>query len=304
MKKILLTSILIVSFVFCAFASEPAVVTSSLIPLALYHADFESIDLTDPPYDSSLVALPFIVKDSTFEFQDLVSSNPIKIADAVLDFSMIYTAVEDLRMLDSSGTIDVIWDYERIEDGAISFSVIYDGVNLLYSACGVSESKSIDGRVDLTVLFKTPYLVELIVDSDTTLEKGQFRVMFSYDSDSADAYLSSMTDMENISDYSVEIMLSVIPSDVLESLFGSEIYEMNPSDIRKYLEDNQMKDILDFIIFFMVASDDSRLTLGDIFSLSISTYAEIDNSGEILNLDRFVKNVIKLIDLAEDYWHY
>lgn len=305
MKKIL-SLLLIISFLSVSvFAAEPFVVLSTVSPLALYSGSMEaeSYDISlYPEYYGTPVIVPFLVKDSGLSFDDLISNNPFKVGNAIFDIIVLSSSVSDFYPLSGTGTLTITPDMSSIAEGNASVSLRYDDVSLMYQAGGYTESSSIDGISTVTLSWSGDSIFTLTVDADTTLsENGNISLDVYLDYDTLDSYLSiSGFTLSDLRPYVLEMLMTEFSPEVVSVFTGVDITNMDFDEIVSALEKRNMLDILDSLVFIIMASDDYRLSSTDPFTMCFSPKLSIDGTPrDDFDIGKIIKSCVRIYHFTE-----
>lgn len=304
MKKTVLT---ILSIMLClsAFASEPFVTISTAAPLMLYSGSMESesMDLSSVyGYSAQPVIIPFIVRDSGLSFDDLISNNPFKVAQAVVDAIVLAGSFSDFYAINGSGSVTISPDMSTIEDGIFSFQIGYDDVSMIYQAGGYSEASSIDGTSAISIIWSDDSIFTLSVDADTTLSgKGDVSIDVFLDYDTLNAYLdSSGYSLSELRPYIIEMLSAEFAPELISMLVGVDISSVSTDELIAILEERNMLDILDALTFIIMASEDYRLSSTDPFTMCFTPVLSVDGHvRDDFDLDSLIKTFVKIYHFTE-----
>ena len=145
-------------------------------------------------------------------------------------------------------------------------------------------------------------LLVLSADADTNLsEKGSVSLSFSLDEEKLDAYLGfSGMSRDELRSYAMDVLSYEMPIELISLAVGIDAVSASYSDMIRALDEADMLDILDFIGFVAIASDDARLSDTDPFTMCLIPQISVD--GAVLDVDmaKLVKDCIRLMHLAEN----
>ncbi len=297
MKKIFSLLLLCTAGLKAVFAADLAVLVASVSPLTLYQWSLEKETIV-PEYreDYSLLALPIIVADSDLETMDLLSKNPVKLFPALFEAALIYSDLEDFSPVLCSGEITVT---PKIEYGKAGAVIGYDDFDLTYSANDWTSRGRIDGTIDIDLIYKTEHLAELSIISDTTLEKGEMRLLVDFDEDAANNYLEEFgEDLDSLMMYAFAFAYPHL--DEISAELGIDLSSIvNYEDAVSILEDMEIMDVLNAAAFFMFANEYYYLSGPEAFSMVLDLTLIMD--GEEIDLGRLLKNSIKMVNFMDSF---
>ena len=291
MKKLSITILAALALCLPLFSS-PLATVASLAPLALYSGSMkeEVIDLGES-YAPSAIAMPLVLAESGFEPSGLLSPEPKEVLQSLIEGMALLATIDDLYVEEGRGVVTLAPDFSGLAEGRFSFSIVYDDVTLMYNAASVTDIGSIDGSSLLTVDLAVDPVFTLAAESDTSAGgKGSVELSVMLDIEALDAYLAfSGMEIGTIRHMLVGMLASEIPEELLSAVLGKDASGADAGVIISLLEEKDMLDLLDALIFILIASEDYRLSESDLLTLCFQPVLSID--GEVVDLD--IQRLIK-----------
>ena len=303
MKKIIATVLILAIALSLSAAAEPLVTLSSAVPGVLYamegRTEYDVSELWGE--EGCIAAFPSLASDSGLVLKDLLSESWIDQGKALWNAASLIATFYDFVLLDGSGAIRITPDIS-IEEGYASIDIEYDDVSMLHQGGGWTDTAYIDGSAKASAIWRTEPLLVLSADADTNLsEKGSVSLSFSLDEEKLDAYLGfSGMSRDELRSYAMDVLSYEMPIELISLAVGIDAVSASYSDMIRALDEADMLDILDFIGFVAIASDDARLSDTDPFTMCLIPQISVD--GAVLDVDmaKLVKDCIRLMHLAEN----
>ncbi len=304
MKKIIATVLILAIALSLSAAAEPLVTLSSAVPCVLYamegRTEYDVSELWGE--EERIAAFPSLAADSGLVLKDLLSESWIDQGKALWNAASLISSLYDFMLLDGSGTIRITPDIS-IDEGYASIGIEYDDVSMLYQGGGWTDTAYIDGSAKASALWRTEPLLVLSADADTNLsEKGSVSLSFSLDEEKLDAYLGfSGISRDELRSYAMDVLSYEMPIELISLAVGIDAVSASYSDMIRALDEADMLDILDFIGFVAIASDDARLSDTDPFTMCLIPQISVD--GAVLDVDmaKLMKDCIRLMHFAENF---
>lgn len=303
MKKIISLAIAVLMAFSVSAAAEPFVTLSTAVPGLLYAVDGRSEYDVSVQYGypaGNIIAFPFLAEDSGLSLDDILSDSIVGQGRAFWDALMLYAALDDFSVVDGRGMIRLspMMDFEG---GIASLAVSYDDVSMLYRAGGWTDTADIDGVSVAEASWRTDPLLTLSVSADTTLSgKGSVELSFYLDEDMLDSYLGFIgASRDELREYAMEVASYELPEDLISLIAGIDAGSASYVDIIGVLEEHRMLDILDFIGFVAIASDDSRLSETDPFLMCLVPVLSVDGKVVDVDMKSLMKDAVRLAGLAD-----
>lgn len=280
-----------------AFASTSLATIGAVIPLSLYSGELESqtIDISD--YDVPVqIAIPIILADSSLELTDILSSDPQTLLWALVEASSLFATVEDLWTVAGSGQVTISPSLEKLGEGTISCTIDYDDVLVMYQSAGVTDIGSIDGSATLSLDFMTDGLATLTVEADTSLAPASvITLTVRLDESALSSYMKLRgMDIEMVRYMLLGMLLPEIPSDIVAEVLGADPASLDASTVISLLDQGEMLDLFDAMIFLAVASEDYDLSESDLLTLVFQPEISIDGQKLDVDLQGLMKDLVRI----------
>lgn len=274
------------------------------MPIAVYDGygeaktyDTEYMDRLSLAY----VALPFAVETSGISLDELISGSLITKAKNIFNAAMLLVSFDNLSVSNARGSFSIAPTMPDYGEGKASITITYDNLSMLYSMGGPSNIGKIDGSTELSAVWDDGSLITIIVDSDNTLAgEGKVELQLYFDYGTYEDYLSfTPYTKEEVRAIVYEMLLSELTPFMLSYILGENVSSMSYEECISLLSSRNMLDILDFIAFAFVASEDVTLNEYDPIAMCIDPVIIVDGKTLDVNLRKLMQDVLSLAELLD-----